>query len=87
MRSASDEKKIAFVDFENTEASQRKRAANQEAGDKAEQRIEHRGEAEEARRDSRESKNGNPALGLSPPHSKNAFSVKFPRLPSSRQAL
>ena len=29
---------------------------------------EHRGEAEEARRDLGESKNGNPALGLSPPY-------------------
>ena len=35
MRSASDEKYIAFVDFENTEAGQRIYAANQEAGDKA----------------------------------------------------
>ena len=35
MRSVSDEKWSAFVDFENTEAKQRKRAANQEASDKA----------------------------------------------------
>jgi len=48
----------------STEAKQRKRAANQEAGDKAEQGKERQGEVEGARPGLGESKNGNPVLGL-----------------------
>ena len=53
---------------ENTEASQRKRAANQEAGDKAEQ-GKNTEAGQRKRAEIREGRiNGNSALGLSPPY-------------------
>ena len=59
MRSVSGERQ-----GKNTEARQRKGAANQEAGEKAEQRKS----TEAGQRNPGGGKNGNPALGLSPPY-------------------
>ena len=65
MRSVSGENSNGHL---NTEARQRKRAANQGAGDKAGQGKNTEARQRRRCRDSGESTNGNLALGLSPPY-------------------